>query len=94
MSNQFDPTNRGGIWKNENRQSDRHPHFTGHINIDGKEYWLSGWKKDENASERAPLVQLTIKPKDEAPSQSYRKPATAPVQEPPKADEFGDDIPW
>ena len=39
---EYDNVNRGQIWKNENRKTDTHPQFTGSINIEGKEYWLSG----------------------------------------------------
>lgn len=95
MSNQYDETNRGAIWKNENRQSDKHPHFSGSINIDGKDYWLSGWKKAEGASDRAPLVSFSVRPKDENPSQGYQKQASAPApQAAPAVDDFEDDIPF
>lgn len=91
MSNQHDNVNRGAIWKNENKQSENHPDFSGSINVDGKEFWLSGWRKKADASDRAPLVSFSVRPKDANPSNNYQKPAQAPA---PKADEFGDDIPW
>lgn len=94
---QYDNSNRGGIWKNDNRQSDNHPHFTGHLNIDGKEYWLSGWKKGDDASERAPLVSLSVRPKDDHPSRKQAAPSAAPVQSTQSAapkDDFDGDIPW
>lgn len=97
MSNQYDETNRGAIWKNENRQSDKHPHFSGSINIDGKDYWLSGWKKAEGASDRAPLVSFSVRPKDENPSQGYQKQsvqAVEPSRQTPSPETFDDDIPW
>jgi len=89
MSNQYDNQNRGAIWKNENRQSDKHPHFSGSINIDGKDYWLSGWKRADDASDRAPLVSFSVRPKDDNPSQSYQQPAPQKAQ-----DDFADDIPF
>jgi len=94
MSNQYDETNRGAIWKNENRQSDKHPHFSGSINIDGKDYWLSGWKKAEDASDRAPLVSFSVRPKDENPSQGYQKPAQQSTAPQAAQDDFEDDIPF
>ena len=89
MSNQYDNTNRGAIWRNDNRQSDKHPHFSGSINVDGKEYWLSGWKRADDAGDRAPLVSFSVRPKDENPSQSYQQSAPQKAQ-----DDFSDDIPF
>ncbi len=94
MNNQMSNDNRGAIWKNDNKQSENHPDFSGSINIDGKDYWLSGWRKKADASDRAPLVSFSVRPKDANPSNGYQKPATAPAQAAPKADDFGDDIPW
>lgn len=88
----YDDTNnnRGAIWKNTNRSSENHPHFSGSINIDGKDYWLSGWKRKEDASDRAPLVSFSVRPKDNHPSQGYQK--QAPVQQ--ANDDFEDSIPF
>lgn len=86
MSKQYDNVNKGAIWKNDNRQSDNHPHFSGSINIDGKDYWLSGWKRKDDAAPSAPLVSFSVRPKDE------QRPA--PVQQAPAKDSFEDDIPW
>lgn len=41
---------QGSLFNNQNRQSDRSPDMTGRINIDGTEYWLSGWWKGRNGS--------------------------------------------
>ena len=60
MSNQYDETNRGAIWKNENRQSDKHPHFSGSINIDGKDYQLSAWSKSSDRAGK--YLSLAIQP--------------------------------
>ncbi len=42
---QFDPTNRGALFTNKQKQTDKHPDFNGSINIAGVEHWLSAWKK-------------------------------------------------
>ena len=42
---------QGSLFKNDRRQKDTHPHYNGSINIDGVEYWLSGWvKKNDDGS--------------------------------------------
>lgn len=34
------------LFKNDRKTTDSHPDYTGSILIDGKEYWISGWKKE------------------------------------------------
>ena len=45
MSN-YDNTNRGVLFKNERKQQDKHPDYTGKIDVEGKEYKLAAWIKD------------------------------------------------
>ena len=82
-----DRDNEGAIWKNEKREKDTHPHFTGHATIEGVEYWVSAWRRPEDAAEKAPALKFAFRPKEQ---RQERKP------EPPKArDEFEDsEIPW
>ena len=61
---EYDNVNRGQIWKNENRKTDTHPQFTGSINVDGKEYWLSGWTRKEGANPKAPAMSFSVQPKE------------------------------
>lgn len=42
---QYDDTNRGSLFRNKRKNTDKHPDYTGSINIEGKEYWLSAWSK-------------------------------------------------
>jgi hypothetical protein len=46
MSQQYDNTNRWSLFKNDNRQSDKHPEYSGTLNVDGVEYFLNGWIKE------------------------------------------------
>ena len=40
----FDNTNRGALFKNNRRRPDKNdPQMSGSINIEGVEYWISGW---------------------------------------------------
>ena len=64
MENNYDNTNRGQIWKNENRKTDTHPQYTGSINVDGKEYWLSGWTRKTDANPKAPAMSFSVQPKE------------------------------
>jgi len=58
----YDNTNSGFLGKNTRKETDKHPDITGHINIEGKDYWLSGWKNAKGYGLRA-------KPKDEQQNQ-------------------------
>jgi hypothetical protein len=62
----FDNTNRGSIWRNDKKETDKHPDYTGSLNVDGKEFWVSAWKRKEGASDKAPALSFSVKPKDSA----------------------------
>jgi len=68
---EFDNTNRGSIWKNEKKEKDTHPDFTGSLNVNGVEYWVSAWKRKEGAAAKAPALSFSIKPKDEQPQSQH-----------------------
>lgn len=62
--NDFDNTNRGSIWKNDDKKTDNHPDFTGTLNVEGVEYWVSAWRRQDGASPKAPALSFSIKPKE------------------------------
>lgn len=82
----YDNTNRGSIWKNAKRETDRHPHLTGTMNVEGKEYWVSAWAKDKNSNPKAPELTFSVKLKDNQPV------VEEPVVATTHADD--DDLPW
>lgn len=83
---EYDNSNRGAIWNNDQKKTDRHPDYSGSINVDGKEYWLSGWKKKPGQSDRAPLMSFSVRPKD------YNDPQ--PTQTAKPAVDVDSEIPW
>jgi hypothetical protein len=46
MSQQYDNTNRWVLFKNERKDKDTSPDYTGTLNVDGVEYFLDAWLKD------------------------------------------------
>lgn len=60
MSRDYDNTNRGVLFKNDRKQDDRDANYTGSININGAEFWLSAWIKD---SKKGKFMSLSVKPK-------------------------------
>lgn len=65
--------NSGILGKNERREKDTHPEYTGTATIDGAEYWISGWVKKKNGRK---FFSLAFKPKQErAPKQEPKQEA-------------------
>ena len=60
----YDNTNRGSIWRNERKTDEKHPDFTGTLNVDGVEYFCDAWKRKEGASDKAPALSFRVKRKD------------------------------
>lgn len=90
---EYDNTNRGSIWKNEKKDKDTHPDFTGSLNVNGVEYWVSAWKRKEGAAAKAPALSFSINPKDDQPSISQRAQST--IRQPAQNNaDMNDDIPF
>lgn len=60
-----DNTNRGAIWKNKDKEKDTHPDFTGKLNVNGVEFWVSAWRRKDSAPATAPALSFSIKPKED-----------------------------
>jgi len=72
MSKQYDDTDKGSLFRNEKKETDRHPDYTGSINVGGSDYWLSAWKNTAKSGQT--YLRLTVRPKDEFAPTSTRKP--------------------
>ena len=57
----YDNTNRGALFKNDDKQSENYPDYKGMINIDGVEYWLSSWIKTSKQGNK--FMSLSVQPK-------------------------------
>jgi len=59
---QYDNTNTGALFKNNRKETEKHPDYTGSINVEGHDYWLSAWlKTDKNGNK---FMSLSVKRKD------------------------------
>ena len=72
MSN-FDNNNRGAIWMNA-KTKETQPDFTGSILVDGKDYFLSGWKRKADANPNGPALSLAVTIKENQPHQQHQQP--------------------
>ena len=75
---QYDNTNSGALFKNNRKETEKHPDYTGSLNVDGHDYWLSAWlKTDKNGNK---FMSLSVKRKDGS--------ADRPKDRPDQAEEF------
>jgi hypothetical protein len=80
---EYDDSNRGSIWPNKKKETDKHPDFTGSQNVvcakcgQPSDYWASSWKRKPDAKPNAPSLTTVLKPKDGKPMDEPRKPDLA-----------------
>lgn len=97
MSKQYDDRNRGVLFLNDRKEQDNHPDRKGSINVEGKEYWLSGWDKQTSKGD---TISLSIQPKEAKQNgggQQQRNNNNNQRSAPPPADNGGfedDDLPF
>ena len=82
----MDNTNSGLLARNDRKEKDTHPDYTGRINVGGVDYWLSGWVKEGRQGskmEGRKFFSLAVRPMQE---QRQAAPSPAP--------DFDDEIPF
>ena len=77
----YDNTNRGALFKAE-KKSEKHPDYTGKINIGGNDHYLSAWIKESKAGNK--FMSLSLGDAVEQKTQSKQQ----------GADLYEDDIPF
>jgi hypothetical protein len=81
----YDNNNRGALWKNDKRTTEKHPQLRGTAEVNGVEYWVSAWTSNEGG--KKPVVSLSFQAKEEQPSNPV--PAVGSPE-----DDFDDDLPF
>lgn len=87
MRGQYDNTNKGALFKNDDKQSETHPDYKGSINVDGQDYWISCWRNSSREGRK--YLSLSVKKKEPRQGQSAPRRESTPPQ-----DDFGDDVPF
>ncbi len=83
--------NSGSLFKNEKKEKDTHPDYTGNGMIDGREYWFSAWiKTGKNGSK---FMSLAFKPKDFAQAEKKADPISSGPGHVRRSD-MDDDVPF
>lgn len=62
MPKQYDNRNTGALFRNNKGGNDKRPDYTGTINVNGTEFWLSAWIKESKAGMK--YMQLSVQPKE------------------------------
>jgi hypothetical protein len=77
MAKEYDNTNRGALFRNDDKDGENDRDYSGTLNVDGREFWLSGWIKTSKKS-GAKFLSLSVKAKDGA---DKAKPKASRAQE-------------
>jgi len=83
---EYDNTDKGTLFVNDRKETEKHPDYNGSINVGGKDYWLSGWKMKSEKTGKT-YLSLSVRAKEATPRQS-----SEPTRK-PKNDDF-DDVPF
>lgn len=76
MPKEYDNSNRGVLFKNEDKKAESHPDYKGRINTNGKDYWLSAWLKV--AKDGRKYMSLSVAVMEEKQSKPAPKDDDAP----------------
>ena len=63
----YDNNMTGALFKNDKKETEKHPEYKGSCEIGGTEYWLSAWLN--TSSKGVKYMSLKFKAKDDAPKQ-------------------------
>lgn len=85
----YDNSNSGILSRNDRKEQPNHPDFKGQINVDGVDYWLSGWIKERN-DKSGRFFSLSVKPKEPAQAKPVKQ-TSAPGS---GFDDMNDDVPF
>ena len=68
---QYDNRNSGVLFKNDRKETDRHPSYTGTwTDANGVEHWFSAWIKESKSG--AKFMSVSARPKNDQPAPQPR----------------------
>lgn len=76
--------NTGVLFKNDKKDSERHPDYKGSLIVNGQDYWLSAWIKEGKSGK---FMGLALSPKEPQEKPSERAKSTG-------FDDMDDSIPF
>jgi len=82
MGDGFDNTNKGVLFKNTEKETDKHPDYRGQLDVNGEKFWLSAWINTSKAGNKYMSLAIKLKNSDSAQPKKSR------------ADDLNDQIPF
>jgi hypothetical protein len=78
----YDDRNRGALFRNDDKDpnDDRDRDYNGTLDVEGTEYWISGWVRTSRNGKK--YLSLSVKPKQDKPPPTNKS----------RAGDFGDEI--
>ena len=86
---EYDNTNRGVLFKNNQGDNLKRPQYRGSLNVNGAEYNISAWIK-ESRKDGSKFMSLSVEPKKEKPA----APKQGLTEENWATEELNDDMPF
>ena len=65
--------NSGVLFKNDRKESEKHPDYKGYLTVNNQEFWLSAWIKEGKIGK---YMGLAISPKEDYQSKQAPKKAS------------------
>jgi hypothetical protein len=94
----YDNTNKGALWPAKESANENYPDFTGTLNVEGRDYYISAWQKEPSGKKPVFNLKITavgqskeVVSFDNTPEKPVASKATEIPQEVPG---FDDDIPF
>jgi len=68
----YDNTNKGALFRNDDKDpnDDKDRDYSGSIDVEGTEYWISGWVRTSKNGKK--YLSLSVKPKQDKPAASNK----------------------
>lgn len=63
---EYDNTNRGAMFKNNNEGNEKRPDYTGSLNVEGKDYKLSAWIREAKSGSK--FMSIACEAKEAKPA--------------------------